>query len=76
MAYFNSKKGAFLSEPPLFLSLTYRDMDKTSPYLYNNEDVMLSGSRNSTHKPTNFKIANESMKDQKKEYPHMSLSAA
>jgi hypothetical protein len=76
MAYFNSKKGAFLSEPSLLLSLTYRDMDKTSPYLYNNEDVMLSGSRNSTHKPTNFNIENESMEDQKKEHPHKSLSVA
>jgi hypothetical protein len=65
MAYFTSEKGAFLSEPPLLLSLTYRDMNKTSPYLYNNEDVMLSGSRNSTLKPTNFNIEKENMAEQK-----------
>jgi hypothetical protein len=51
-------------------------MDNTSPYLYNNEDVMLSGSRKSTHKRANFKIENESIEDQEKEYPHMSLSVA
>jgi hypothetical protein len=76
MGYFTSKKGTFLSQPPSLPTPTYRIMNTASPYLYNNEDVILSGSPNSIHKRANLKMENDNIEGQRKEYPHMSLSVA
>jgi hypothetical protein len=76
MAYFNSEKGTFWSQPDYLPIPTYRIINTASSYLYNNEDVMSSGPPNSTHKQTNNDIEHDGMDDQRKEYPHMSLSVA
>jgi hypothetical protein len=76
MAYFTSEKGTFLSKPACLPISTYRIINMASPYLYNNEDVILSELPNSIHKRTNLRMEIDSMEGQKEEYPHMSLSVA